>query len=75
LDRISSTCETSFYGTNPTRSVLLVLSDVLLRPLLMRMLLLSNLVITSYCTEQSSSSRADQSSFSGVSRDCAANCT
>jgi hypothetical protein len=53
---------------------LLVLRDILLRPLLMRGLLLPNLVIAAHHTEQSSSGRADRGSLSGVSRNSPANC-
>jgi hypothetical protein len=73
LDCIASPRQTSFHGANPTGPVLLILGDVLLRPLLMCILFLPNLVVAAHHTEQSSSGRAYRSSFSCISRDSAAN--
>ena len=75
LDGVSSARQTGFHGALPTGAVLLVLRNVLLCPLLMRALFLSNLVITSHRTEQPSSTRADRRSFSGVSTDSTSNRT
>jgi hypothetical protein len=54
--------------------VLFVLGDILLCPMLLRVLLLPNLVIAAHDTDQSSPGRAYCGSLSGASRDRATNC-
>jgi hypothetical protein len=58
LNCVSAACQSRFYGTKPTGTVLLILPGVLLCPLLLGVLVLSNLVIASHHSYQSSPSRA-----------------